>query len=89
MYQYRNSYVTSGQNLVFPAMYHNSCNLFQTAISVRLEDRFVFMSDVYPSFRNSTALLVVASVARVTHRPTSALIAIELRYMFNCQASNF
>ena len=34
-------------------LFHTSCNLFQIAISVRPEDRFVFMSDVYPSLRNS------------------------------------
>jgi hypothetical protein len=75
---------------MFPAMFHNPCNLFQTAISVRPEDRFVFMSDVYPPFRNSTpehkrsALLVLASVAGVRHRPhISALTAIQIRYMFN------
>jgi hypothetical protein len=85
MYQYRNYYVPSGQNLVFPAMFHNSCNLFQIAISVRPEDRFVFMSDVYPSYLNSTAqytrsvLLVLALVAGVRHRPhISALTAIEI-----------
>jgi hypothetical protein len=39
---------------VFPATFNTSCNLFGIAISVQPEDRFVIMSDVYPSFCNSS-----------------------------------